>query len=236
MVKIDPQDLSLHDRATMIPDMSGEEMQELLSSLKTEGQLVPITVTPARVIVDGRHRWEAAKILGWESVLCEIIDLPEDMALQYMVTTAIIRRHLTAGQKAAILIQYDEVLKKAFSQREPGVRTRDILAEKAQVSDRTMQDAMTLKVLSPQKFHEVQQGKVSVKEALRQVKGEKPPTFRFVDEKQLRVLAQRVADQEIEGWQDWLLELLEAMFGGAPAAAIFQKVVNDEVGYPRADD
>lgn len=226
MVKMNPDELTLHPYAEVIPDMSGEERAELLSSLKSEGQLVPITITPEHVIVDGRHRWEAIKMLGWDTILCEVLALDGDTSLQYMVTTAVTRRHLSAGQKAAILIHYDEILQGAFQQqRQAGEKTRDILAKQAQVSDRTMQDAMTLKALSPQKFEEVKDGKVSVSQALRQVKGTKTPTYRFHDEARLRVLAQDVADGDVVDWGDWMLSVLEAMFDNNPAAAIWEQVM-----------
>jgi len=38
------------------------------------------TITDRFVIVDGEHRWRAAKELGWKEIRCEIIDVSEDDA------------------------------------------------------------------------------------------------------------------------------------------------------------
>jgi ParB/RepB/Spo0J family partition protein len=38
------------------------------------------TITDRFVIVDGEHRWRAAKELGWQEIRCEIVDISEDDA------------------------------------------------------------------------------------------------------------------------------------------------------------
>ncbi len=217
--------IKLHPLATIIPDMTGEERSDLLASMKSEGQLVPITVTAHDIIVDGRHRYEAARLLGWESVLVERIQLEDSEALQYMITTAVTRRHLTAGQKAAILIQYDEVIRGAF--KEIGIKGRDVLAAKAQVSPRTIQDALTLKVLSPDHFEQVRTGKITAKEALRKVRPVED-IEKFHPRDPIR-LAQIVNDLATEARRDhpmawWFEEVLTVLNGREWAREVVKDV------------
>ncbi|MFW6415011.1 MAG: ParB N-terminal domain-containing protein [Thermodesulfobacteriota bacterium] len=55
-----------------------EELEELISSLKRQGQLEPVQVTLERkvfLILDGEKRWRACKKIGWRKIWVIIYNL-----------------------------------------------------------------------------------------------------------------------------------------------------------------
>lgn len=53
-------DLTLHDAAGLIPPMRPEEWQVFLADVRENGVLEPLVIQRENVILDGRHRWQAA--------------------------------------------------------------------------------------------------------------------------------------------------------------------------------
>lgn len=67
-------------------EMSGEQFQSLVDDLKENGFVgQPIVVNENHTIIDGQHRWEAAKFLGFEKVPVVVFN-PLDEDHQKMLT------------------------------------------------------------------------------------------------------------------------------------------------------
>lgn len=79
------------------PDNS-EEFAALCDSMAARGQDYAILVTEEGLILDGRHRWRAAKKLGWTEIRAEIRD--EIDACTIIIESLLQRRHYTKGSRA----------------------------------------------------------------------------------------------------------------------------------------
>jgi ParB/RepB/Spo0J family partition protein len=74
------KDLEPHPRQQEVfADLPDDELDELATSMRLNGQLVPVEVTPEGEIICGHQRVKAAKKLGWDSVKAVI---REDLAAQ----------------------------------------------------------------------------------------------------------------------------------------------------------
>jgi ParB-like chromosome segregation protein Spo0J len=58
------QDLAPHPESRRIPDMPPGEWKSFLEDVKKRGIVEPIEITDKNEILDGKHRWKAAKELG----------------------------------------------------------------------------------------------------------------------------------------------------------------------------
>jgi hypothetical protein len=97
-----PADLTVHPALRAVPQWSDDDPRflALCDSVATYGVHEPIKVTDQGRIMDGRHRWRAAKRM--QKPVPTIV-LPEDMADELAVDTLLHRKHYTPGQRAYIL-------------------------------------------------------------------------------------------------------------------------------------
>jgi ParB/RepB/Spo0J family partition protein len=94
--------LPVHPAADKFPLMQGVEFDELVASIKTQGQREPIVVHRKHgCIIDGRNRVRACAKVG---VGCEMVffDGSDDEIIPYIIAKNLQRRHLTASQRAMI--------------------------------------------------------------------------------------------------------------------------------------
>jgi len=49
------------------------DIDQLADSMKRFGQLHPIVITPKKVLISGRRRLEAARVLGWSAIEAMVI-------------------------------------------------------------------------------------------------------------------------------------------------------------------
>src|SRR6516164_9780770 len=104
--------LKIHPAADLFPELSKEDLSALAEDIKQHGlrELVSLQGTDQdghRVLVDGRGRLDALKLLG-EDIFGgprQIIqELPPDVdPVAYIMSKNIHRRHLTEGQKHALI-------------------------------------------------------------------------------------------------------------------------------------
>ncbi len=93
--------LVLHPSADLVPEMPAAEYQPLKRDIGENGIKEPIRVLRnTNMVLDGRHRRRAAIELGLKTVPVLEVDLGEQTPEQYMVRTALLRRHLTDDQRA----------------------------------------------------------------------------------------------------------------------------------------
>jgi ParB-like chromosome segregation protein Spo0J len=89
--------LKNHPAADLFPLMSEEELRALADDIKKNGQHIPILRTSEGEILDGRNRLAACNLVGIEPDFREVNG---DDPLALVVSMNILRRNLTAGQKA----------------------------------------------------------------------------------------------------------------------------------------
>jgi Lar family restriction alleviation protein len=95
--------LDLHPEAAKVPEMSPDQYKVFLADVKARGILDPIETIPGtRTVIEGRTRLRAAKDAGLAVVPVVDADLNGDTPVVYMLRKALLRRHLTPGQRAAM--------------------------------------------------------------------------------------------------------------------------------------
>jgi N6-adenosine-specific RNA methylase IME4 len=152
--------------------------------IRERGIQVPLDVTAAGVVMDGHQRLRAAITLGLSEVPVRVVT-PED-EVEYLMLAALRRRHLSASQQAAVAIEigvHREARAEAEQRRlanlkqnrsevaalPPRAKTRELIAEIAGVSPRTVQNALTVRDNDPLLFRQVLEGTLAADKAARQV-------------------------------------------------------------------
>ena len=103
-------ELKPHPHQNLVPAMSDTEYGDLLKDIKQNGILQPIDITYENVILDGHHRFKAAKELGIKEVEVRVPELIDISADEYLISVALNRRHLSEGQKAVLANEYRKVI------------------------------------------------------------------------------------------------------------------------------
>jgi len=203
-----PKELREHPEAPRIPSTSAAEAKALDADIAEHGILVPLDITPGGLVLDGRQRLRGALAHGLNWVPVRLVE-PED-EVEYMYRMALMRRHLSATQKALAVLDRDAYralraegqLRKQANLRNSRVdvaalphrgRTRAIVADQAGVSERTVQNVnRVLEHGDPGLVELMRTDKVSAEKAVREIKrreryariGEAPPlppgTFQVV--------------------------------------------------------
>ncbi|WP_338365535.1 ParB/RepB/Spo0J family partition protein [uncultured Pseudoalteromonas sp.] len=88
-------------------DMSEEALEELASSIRSQGIIQPIVVRPIAEnsfeIIAGERRWRAAQIAKLESVPCIVKNVPDEAAVAIALIENIQREDLNAMEEAIAL-------------------------------------------------------------------------------------------------------------------------------------
>ena len=142
----------VHPVANLFPMLPSEELQELADSIKQDGQLQPIVLSPSGRLLDGRNRLAACKLAKVEPAF-EVYEGDEDA---YALTVNLARRSMTQGQKAMIVAQSKSV-----------VTTQSKAAEIAQVSKVRVSHASTVIKYAGDLAEQVVSGAIGLDEAYR---------------------------------------------------------------------
>ncbi len=181
----DPRRLRLHPHAGRVPEMPAPEFDAFLADIARRGILVPVEVTAAGVLLDGRQRLRAALQLQLDRIPVRCVSSDDDV--DYMLRAALLRRDLSPSQRAALAIELEEQrrLRTAGKARRlanlrqnrsevatlpPRGKTRELAAAFAGVSPRTVQDAATVLKHDDALFERVKAGSVTASIAARKVR------------------------------------------------------------------
>src|SRR5205814_1825956 len=96
-------ELAPHPQAAEVPVLGESEYEALRADIDARGLLVPIEVTTAGVVLDGRARLRAARELGLVAITVSVV-FPDD-ELEHILRAALNRRHLDASQRAALALK-----------------------------------------------------------------------------------------------------------------------------------
>jgi len=75
----DPRTLKAHPQNSTIYGLD-EDVAELIALIRASGWVRPLVVTPTGTIISGHQRWKSILTLGWESVLVETREFPDELA------------------------------------------------------------------------------------------------------------------------------------------------------------
>jgi N6-adenosine-specific RNA methylase IME4 len=171
-----------------VPALDAQEYRALCADIKRRGILVPLDVTRAGVLLDGRARLEAARELGLDDV--PVREVAPDDETEYLVLAAIRRRHLNASQRAALALELEDYRRARAAGRKRqranlaqyseeatlpprGERTRELGARLVGVSARTLQDAATVLEADPDLFAQMKAGRVPAHRAAKRIRRER---------------------------------------------------------------
>lgn len=126
MTKLGP--FEVHPFADAFPLIDGEEFAELVADIKRQGLRQPIVLNHDRtVLIDGRNRFRACMESGVDPVFDVLPErYTEAMILDYIVSTNIERRHLNAGQKALVALEYEKAFASATKIGRPELTPQQI--------------------------------------------------------------------------------------------------------------
>jgi len=166
--------------------MPEPELQALADDIKKNGQTDPIIYIieadpndldgDGKVVIDGRNRLLACKLAGIKPMFENAYDVCYQDPIAFVLSKNLHRRHLTAEQRAAIVLQAEELsgaLAKAqadakvrdpkvrASREAPGGKTAAVIAEKAKVSRATVERVQAASKDNPEVLDDIAKGKTT---------------------------------------------------------------------------
>lgn len=95
---------TIHPVANLLPELSDDELTELVADIEQNGQREPILALTDGQIVDGRHRYKACQIAGIEPKI-KTVAMTEPEITAMVISANVHRRHLTASQRAMAIVE-----------------------------------------------------------------------------------------------------------------------------------
>lgn len=175
----------IHPAAALLPLMPDAELDELAKDIKTHGLRKPIVLFEG-LILDGRNRHEACVRAG---VPPRFEEWDGDDPFEYVWSLNVHRRHLAAGQRAALRVKFlreseewAKTKRDALDRKRAGrpggnvaTRSREKVAKDASVSPRTAQNALTIEKKDPALLDKVAAGEVPLSTAAKAAKSAAAP-------------------------------------------------------------
>lgn len=156
----------LHPLCTLFPRMSGNEFLSLIADIKENGLREPIIIHEG-MILDGGNRYRACIEAGIDP---EFMEFGGANLVSYVLSANLHRRHMTAGQQAAIVASAQD-WSKAQSVGNPQLRnvaqleTAADRAAQSGASHRTQQMADRVAKTNPELAKKVAHGDISLPKA-----------------------------------------------------------------------
>lgn len=182
--------MKIHPAAEIFPMIEGDELRALVDDIREHGLLEPIVVYKDQIL-DGRGRMRACEVLDIEPTF---IPYEGSEPFAYSVSKNLIRRSLTASQKAAIAAEAREPLMAEAKKRQetaaktmvqkrwdksgsddpdlsdaPKGRSREIAGAMFGVGQAQVGRAWTVKQTNPELFQKIKSGEVTVGAAHKEV-------------------------------------------------------------------
>lgn len=103
-----------HPACTIFPPLPPDELRELADDIAANGLRNPIVLYQSKIL-DGRNRYFACELAGVEPRFTEF---DGDDPIGWVVSQNLLRRHLTASQKAVVALDLLPLLEKEAKQRQ----------------------------------------------------------------------------------------------------------------------
>ena len=170
--------MELHPLCSLFPRMQGAEFSALVNDIRTHGQREPI-ITHDGMILDGGNRYAACVQAGIKPVT---IPYAGTDLVSFVLSANLHRRHLSAGQHAAIVASAQEWGRahKRGGDRKSDQSSRsdfDSVAKRAEaagVHRATQMRADTVARADPELSRQVAHGEISLPKAVEKVTGKRP--------------------------------------------------------------
>lgn len=179
----------LHPLCTLFPRMGGAEFESLVADIKANGLSQPITLHNG-FILDGGNRYRACMEAGIEP---RFVEFEGASVVSFVLSANLHRRHMTAGQQAAIVASAQDWAKaQTHGGNRKSVTNQDVnqavvlpletgldtvAARRAQsgASDKTQRSADKVAKEAPELAVKVAHGEITLPKALHQLEGKKSP-------------------------------------------------------------
>jgi ParB-like chromosome segregation protein Spo0J len=170
--------LAFHPVANVFPIMTEAELVELAADILAHGLKVPIVLYCGRIL-DGRNRYIACLKIGYEPTYVEYTD---NDPVHFSLSLNLQRRHLDAGQRAAIAVDLANLRLGRFhgNQYSPAQNCVDHpsvsqkkAADQMGVSLRTVSQAAAVKRADPNLHQKVKTKEISLQDATRALASQK---------------------------------------------------------------
>lgn len=97
-------DYKIHELAELMPPQGEDEYNSLVDSIQRQGLLIPITIFEGKIL-DGRHRYRAAKEVKYQFSAKDFVQLPPGVDPEkFVLSTNGSRRNLTREQKRELVV------------------------------------------------------------------------------------------------------------------------------------
>lgn len=225
--------MELHPLCTLFPRITGAEFEALKADILAHGLREPIVVH-AGFILDGGNRYRACVEAGVDPTFK---DFAGDNPVSFVLSANLHRRHLSAGQQAAIVASAQDWAKAqpahrptkagnvaGLSEKECNVAPLSTVADRAAQSGasvRTQKMADAVAKASPDLAKQVAHGEISLPKAVAQIEGKPakakpaPPANDEADDDHPDLAAElEAADKEIRR----LTQLVETLSAGSDLA------------------
>lgn len=169
--------LELHPLCTLFPRIAGAEFEALKADILANGLRQPIVVLDG-MILDGGNRYAACIAVDIDP---DIVEFEGGSPVAFVLSSNLHRRHLSAGQQAAIVASAQDWTK-AQAVGKPQLRnvaqldTATTRAAQSGASHRTQQMADKVAKASPELARQVAHGEVSLPQAVKQISPVKAPS------------------------------------------------------------
>ena len=169
---------------------SKDDIQRIADSIAEVGMMNPITVDADHNLIAGLHRLEAAKLLGWSEIECNVCELDELHAELAEIDENYIRANLTPLETSQLLFRRKEIYEALHPETKAGTAQGNGMKRSAEGND--LADNLSVR---PKSFAQDTAEKLGVDERTvrRQVKIARdltPEAQRIIEESGLKVTQQ----------------------------------------------
>ena len=151
----------------------GEEKEQLLQSIKTQGAIEPLIVRPLSEseyeVISGHRRMEICKELGMEKIPVIVRNLTNEQAVSMMVDANLHRNNILPSERAfAYKMKWEAAKKseKSLSQPATKYRSDERIANEFGIGKDTLNRYIRLTYLIPELLEMVDEGKIALTPAV----------------------------------------------------------------------
>lgn len=103
-------------------ESNADNVHELAKSIAEIGLLNPITVTADNILIAGRHRLEAAKMLGWTEIECTVCEVDGLLAELAEIDENMVRTNLSPIEFGDLLLKRKQIYETLHPETRQGMR------------------------------------------------------------------------------------------------------------------
>jgi ParB-like chromosome segregation protein Spo0J len=166
-----------HEFANVFPMLGDDDLQQLADDIERNGQRFPVIVDEDGLVLDGRNRATACRMLGIEPRV-EVFSGSDAEKLDYVVSLNLSRRHMDTSQRAMAANKLANLRHGVRSDRVDAqicasTVSQEEAADRLNVSRRMVQKARKVEHDGAQEVGQaVEQGRLSLEQAEKLVKAE----------------------------------------------------------------